>query len=367
MAFGCNLMADPVSASDGKTYERESIELWMKTHDVSPLTSEPFAHKFLTPNDMARELIAEWCEQNGWPVPVAPKREAAQAEAGGGAAAAPLLQKPNVMCSAHPKEQLRFFCIGCDKAVCVICAGDSDLCKTHTTKAIDLLIQELKADREEWAQVQEECRLGAEQLCLAIQADADAKIQCITHEAAALQQQVRAAADERTASLGAIVHKREAREELVAGAAASPELAVKASPASLLVASALKRAKSRLPPASVAAFRAAAAPATAVGHLDLAPAVIDPEDAAAIATAAAEAAAVAAMGALAGSALLRRVMDGNKVPQFALLMRTRLTGKGYRLLYTWSSDGRTNASFHARCDNQVGGITSGLGLRFVTL
>ena len=30
MAFGCNLMADPVSASDGKTYERESIELWMK-------------------------------------------------------------------------------------------------------------------------------------------------------------------------------------------------------------------------------------------------------------------------------------------------------------------------------------------------
>ena len=176
-----------------------------------------------------------------------------------------------------------------------------------------------------------------------------------------------AAADERTASLGAIVHKREAREELVAGAAASPELAVKASPASLLVASALKRAKSRLPPASVAAFRAAAAPATDVGHLDLAPAVIDPEDAAAIATAAAEAAAVAAMGALAGSALLRRVTDGNKVQQFAALLRTRLAGKGYRLLYTWSSDGRTNASFHARCDNQVGGITSGLGLRFVTL
>ena len=151
---------------------------------VAPLTSEPFAHKFLTPNDLARELIAEWCEQNGRPVPVAPKREAAQAAAGRGAAAA-LLQKPSVMCSAHAKEQLRFFCMGCDKAVCVICAGDSDLCKTHTTKALDTLIQELKADREEWAQVQKECRLVAEQLCLAIQADADGKIQCITREAAA--------------------------------------------------------------------------------------------------------------------------------------------------------------------------------------
>jgi hypothetical protein len=65
------------------------------------------------------------------------------------------------------------------------------------------------------------------------------------------------------------------------------------------------------------------------------------------------------MGALAGSALLRRVTDRNKVQQFTVLMRNRLAGKGYRLLYTWSSDGRSNATFHARCDNQVGGITRG--------
>ena len=207
MAFGCGLMADPVVASDGKTYEREYIERWMKTHDVSPLISKPFVHKFLIPNDSIRELIAQWCEQNGVPVPVAAERDAEeeQVAAGGGAAVAALLQKPKVVCSAHAKEQLRFFCMGCDKAVCVICAGDSDLCKTHTTKALDTLTEELKADREEWAQVQEECRLGAEQLCLAIQADADAKIQCITREAAVLQQQVRAAADERAACLGAIV------------------------------------------------------------------------------------------------------------------------------------------------------------------
>ena len=67
--------------------------------------------------------------------------------------------------------------------------------------------------------------------------------------------------------------------------------------------------------------------------------------------------------ALTSSALLRRVTDRNKVQQFAALMKTRLAGKGYRLLYTWSSDGRSAASFHARCDNQVGGITRGLGLR----
>jgi hypothetical protein len=325
----------------------------MKTHHVSPLTSEPCAHKFLTPNAMACELIAEWCEQNGWTVPVAPKGEAAQAEAGGGAAAAPLLQKPNVMCSAHPKEQLRFFCIGCDKAVCVICAVDSELCKTHTTKAIDLLIQELKADREEWAQVQEECRLGAEQLCLTIQADSDAQIQCIKHKAAALQPT--------SAPPPWAPSCTSARRARSLWPALLPPRSSPSKPP-------LPPCLSRQPvPASVAAFRAAAALATAVGHLDLVPSVVDHEDAAAIATAAGEAAAVAAMGALAGSALLRRVMDGNKMPQFALLIRTRLTGKCYRLLYTWSSDGRTNASFHARCDNQVGGITRGLGVRFVTL
>jgi hypothetical protein len=36
-------------------------------------------------------------------------------------------------------------------------------------------------------------------------------------------------------------------------------------------------------------------------------------------------------------------------------LRPRLAGRGYRLLYTWSRDGRSNASFHQRCDNQVRG------------
>ena len=190
MGFNCELMADPVVASDGRTYERYDIEKWMKTHDVSPLTSTPFVHKFLVENIFMRDMIAKWCEQNGVPVPVAPVREEEEAAAGGGAAEAALLHKPKVMCSAHPKEQLRVFCQDCDHAVCVLCAVDVKRCKKHGTEALDTLIAELEAERQEWAGAQEECRRGAEQLCLHIQADADAKKRTIDTEAAVLQQQV---------------------------------------------------------------------------------------------------------------------------------------------------------------------------------
>jgi intracellular multiplication protein IcmE len=74
------------------------------------------------------------------------------------------------------------------------------------------------------------------------------------------------------------VQKRVEREELVAGAAASPDVAVKDSAAAAVVARALDRAKAAIPPASAAEFRAAAAPAAAVGHVLVAEAVVDPED-----------------------------------------------------------------------------------------
>jgi hypothetical protein len=352
MMFGCELMAEPVVASDGITYERDSIELWMKTHDVSPHTNTPFDHKMLIPNVMARKLVASWCEENGVPVPVAPKRAAEPVATGGGAALAALLQKPHVTCALHDDEPLRVFCKDCCRGVCTLCAVDIDVCKSHATKAFKPLLEELQVDREGWARAQEECTRSAEQLCAAIQADADAKIHAITAEASELQQQVRCAAAARSAALGAIVQKRVEREELVAGAAASPDVAVKDSAAAALVASALDRAKAVIPPASAAEFRAAAAPAAAVGHVLVADAVVDPEDAAARA-AAAHAAAVAAMGGLSGSTLLQRVGDGNKVQQFAALLRGRLPGRSYRKLYTWSTDGRSAASFHQRCDNQV--------------
>ncbi len=68
--------------------------------------------------------------------------------------------------------------------------------------------------------------------------------------------QVRAAADERAAALDAIVQKREEREQLVAGAAASPEVGVKGSPAAAEVLSALNRAKDANPPAAAAELHA---------------------------------------------------------------------------------------------------------------
>jgi hypothetical protein len=194
MAFDGELMADPVFASDGITYERHAIELWMRTHDVSPITNKPFHHKLLIPNLSMCSMVAEWCEQNGVPVPTPPKREAESAGGGGGAALAPLPTKPQVTCSSHPKEQLRAFCTDCCCAVCVLCAVDVKRCKAHSTEALDTVIEELKTEREAWSRAQEECRHGAEQLCLQIQAHADTKIQRISSDTATLQQQVFASA-----------------------------------------------------------------------------------------------------------------------------------------------------------------------------
>ena len=383
MHFQCQLMIDPVFAADGFTYEREAIELWLQGHDTSPRTNQPLENKTVIPNMMARQQVIAWCEQNGVPVPVIPKPAAKPAAAGGGAAAAalPLLQKPVVMCPRHSNERVRVFCLDCDGAVCTLCPADTDLCKAHTTKLFDPLLQELKTDREGWARAQWECDEGAEQLCAAIEADGDTKVrvysEAVAAEVAQLQQQVRSAAAARSTAFGAILLKREEREELVAGASVHPDVAVKGSAAAAVVACALRRVRAPIPPACAAEFRAAAAPAAAVGQVIVAAAVVDPEDEAvraAAAAAAAEAAAAAAaaaeaaaLGGLIGSSLLVRVGDRNKVQQFAALMRTRLPGKRYRLLYTWSRDGRSNASFHQRCDNQVRAIAKAFSVHLVTL
>ena len=62
--ISCEIMKDPVLASDGNTYERLQIELWLKGHDVSPLTNEVMAHKFLSPKLALKKLIAEAQEQD---------------------------------------------------------------------------------------------------------------------------------------------------------------------------------------------------------------------------------------------------------------------------------------------------------------
>ncbi len=356
MMFQTSLMADPVVASDGFTYERESIVLWMKSHDTSPTTRESFEHKVLIPNHVMRRQITAWCEQHGMPAP-SPSTPAAQpATAHEGNAAALLLQKPVAMCQRHPREQMRVFCLDCNHSICVICAIDSDVCKPHTTKAFEPLLDELRADREGLERAQRECEEGVEQLCAAIQADGDMKIRGYTDAIAAhvveLQQRVRSAAAARSSAIGALVQKRRDREELVAAAAASFEVAVKDSAAAALISAAFHCPKAVVAPATAAQFLAAEAPSGSVGELLISAAVVDPEDEAAKASAAA-AAATAAVGALSGSALMRRVADQNKAYQFYALLRNRLADKSYRLLYTNSSDGQSNAAFHQHCDNQV--------------
>jgi len=51
------VMANPVWATDGYTYERAAIEGWMKEHNTSPLTGAPFPSLQLTPNDTLRWQI----------------------------------------------------------------------------------------------------------------------------------------------------------------------------------------------------------------------------------------------------------------------------------------------------------------------
>ena len=53
------LMVEPVSTADGQTYERASIEAWLKHSDLSPLTMAVLEHKFLTPNLALKRLIAQ--------------------------------------------------------------------------------------------------------------------------------------------------------------------------------------------------------------------------------------------------------------------------------------------------------------------
>ena len=57
-------MVDPVFTADGYTYEREAIEEWLKTHDISPKTGLALAHKQLTPNWDKKSEITDFLEQH---------------------------------------------------------------------------------------------------------------------------------------------------------------------------------------------------------------------------------------------------------------------------------------------------------------
>ena len=57
------VMSDPVSDAAGHTYERKAIEQWLQTHDTSPLTGAQLPHRMLNPNQVVKNIIREWEEQ----------------------------------------------------------------------------------------------------------------------------------------------------------------------------------------------------------------------------------------------------------------------------------------------------------------
>lgn len=54
------IMSDPVVGSDGHTYERRCIELWLSSHRSSPLTKVPMRKRTLRPNWALRNLISDF-------------------------------------------------------------------------------------------------------------------------------------------------------------------------------------------------------------------------------------------------------------------------------------------------------------------
>lgn len=57
------LMTDPVIGTDGVTYDRVSIELWLKDHSTSPITRETMTNK-LIPNMALKYTIASFLTAN---------------------------------------------------------------------------------------------------------------------------------------------------------------------------------------------------------------------------------------------------------------------------------------------------------------
>ena len=58
------LMEDPVTTSDGQTYERREIFRWLLDHDTSPLSGARLPNKALTPAIALRQLIAAFVAEN---------------------------------------------------------------------------------------------------------------------------------------------------------------------------------------------------------------------------------------------------------------------------------------------------------------
>ena len=56
------IMTDPVSTSDGFTYERAAITEWLRTKDTSPSTGATLEITMLIPNLSLRSMIRSFVE-----------------------------------------------------------------------------------------------------------------------------------------------------------------------------------------------------------------------------------------------------------------------------------------------------------------
>ena len=56
----CELMVDPVIASNGQTYERKAIDAWLKDKDTDPMTGDKLADKTVRPNVFARGMCRDY-------------------------------------------------------------------------------------------------------------------------------------------------------------------------------------------------------------------------------------------------------------------------------------------------------------------
>ncbi|RVX18239.1 U-box domain-containing protein 19 [Vitis vinifera] len=60
------LMTDPVTVSTGQTYDRSSIQKWLRAGNIiCPKTGEKLINKELVPNSALRKLIQQFCEDHG--------------------------------------------------------------------------------------------------------------------------------------------------------------------------------------------------------------------------------------------------------------------------------------------------------------
>ncbi len=58
------IIYDPVILYDGHTFERASIQKWLKTNSTSPITNLPLQNTSLTPNYVLKSLIATFLTQH---------------------------------------------------------------------------------------------------------------------------------------------------------------------------------------------------------------------------------------------------------------------------------------------------------------